>query len=159
MEITDLVNTIEGLTEEQAIEIVARAEVLAEEQTDELPRRKGGRAAAALLETSGPGDEPLPGPDESPQAENGEAAGEAASVAYDSPDEVEDETDNHSPAISGDSIEPLDSALPAETETRSRLIYPRTKARIRRRTRLATTRSTTLPWRSRLPVYRPRVTK
>src|SRR4051794_16921704 len=114
MEIADLVNTIEGLSEEQATEIVAQAEVMAEEQSDDLPRRKGGRAAAALLEMSGPGDERLPGPDDSPQAENGEAAGEAASVAYDSPSEVEDETDNHSPAISGDSIEPLDSALPAE---------------------------------------------
>ena len=116
MEITDLVNTIEGLSEEQATEIVAQAEVMAEEQSDDLPRRKGGRAAAALLEASGPGDEPPPGPDDSPQAENGEAAGEeaAASVAYDSPDEDEDQTDNHSSAISGDSIEPLDSALPAE---------------------------------------------
>ena len=47
MEIADLVNTIEGLTEEQAIEIVARAETLAEEQADELPRRKGARPAAA----------------------------------------------------------------------------------------------------------------
>ena len=46
MEISDLVNTIEGLTEEQAAEIVARAEELAEEQTEELPRRKGARAAA-----------------------------------------------------------------------------------------------------------------
>ena len=90
MEITDLVNTIEGLSEEQATEIVAQAEVMAEEQSDDLPRRKGGRAAAALLEASGPGDEPLPGPDDSPQAENGEAAGEeaSASVAYDSPDEA-----------------------------------------------------------------------
>ena len=43
MEITDLVNTIEGLTEEQAIEIVSRAETLAEEQTEELPSRKGAR--------------------------------------------------------------------------------------------------------------------
>ena len=47
MEISDLVNTIEGLTEEQAMEIVARAEVLAEEQTDELPRRKGSRGVAS----------------------------------------------------------------------------------------------------------------
>jgi transcription termination/antitermination protein NusA len=46
MEITDLVNTIEGLTEEQAIEIVSRAETLAEEQTEELPRRKGARPQA-----------------------------------------------------------------------------------------------------------------
>ena len=44
MEISDLVNTIEGLTEEQAVEIVSRAETLAEEQTEELPRRKGQRS-------------------------------------------------------------------------------------------------------------------
>ena len=50
MEIADLVNTIEGMSEEQATEIVARAEVLAEELSEELPRRKGGRVAAALLE-------------------------------------------------------------------------------------------------------------
>jgi transcription termination/antitermination protein NusA len=47
MEISDLVNTIEGLTEEQAVEIVAKAEVLAEAQTEELPRRKGARASAS----------------------------------------------------------------------------------------------------------------
>jgi transcription termination/antitermination protein NusA len=47
MEIADLVNTIEGLTEEQAVEIVAKAEVLAEAQTEELPRRKGARASAS----------------------------------------------------------------------------------------------------------------
>ena len=41
MEIADLVNTIEGLTEEQAVEIVARAETLAEEQAEELPRARG----------------------------------------------------------------------------------------------------------------------
>jgi transcription termination/antitermination protein NusA len=46
MEITDLVNTIEGLTEEQAVEIVTKAEVLAELQTEDLPRRKGARSAA-----------------------------------------------------------------------------------------------------------------
>jgi transcription termination/antitermination protein NusA len=47
MEISDLVNTIEGLTEEQAVEVVAKAEVLAEAQTEELPRRKGARASAS----------------------------------------------------------------------------------------------------------------
>src|SRR6516164_1332665 len=52
MEIADLVNTIEGLTEEQAVQIVARAEVLAEAQTEGLPRRKGARPAAALAESS-----------------------------------------------------------------------------------------------------------
>jgi transcription termination/antitermination protein NusA len=46
MEITDLVNTIEGLTEEQAVEIVTKAEALAELQTEDLPRRKGARSAA-----------------------------------------------------------------------------------------------------------------
>jgi len=35
------------LTEEQAVEIVAKAEVLAEAQTEELPRRKGARASAS----------------------------------------------------------------------------------------------------------------
>jgi transcription termination/antitermination protein NusA len=43
MEIDDLVNTIEDLNEELAVEIVGRAEILAEEQADEMPRRKGAR--------------------------------------------------------------------------------------------------------------------
>src|SRR3982751_457619 len=43
LEIADLVNTIEGLNEELAVEIVGRAETLAEEQADEMPRRKGAR--------------------------------------------------------------------------------------------------------------------
>jgi N utilization substance protein A len=47
MEIADLVNTIDGLTEEHAVEIVSRAETLAEEQVDEMPRRKGASAKAA----------------------------------------------------------------------------------------------------------------
>src|SRR5262249_23646223 len=55
MEISDLVNTIEGLTEEQAVEIVTSAEALAEAQTEDLPRRKGARAApeepSAAVET------------------------------------------------------------------------------------------------------------
>ncbi|MGO9465120.1 MAG: transcription termination factor NusA [Isosphaeraceae bacterium] len=46
MEISDLVNTIEGLTEEQAVQIVTQAETFAEAQTEELPRRKGSRAVA-----------------------------------------------------------------------------------------------------------------
>ena len=50
MEISDLVNTIEGLTEEQAVEIVSRAETLAEEQAEDLPRRKGGRPSAPAAE-------------------------------------------------------------------------------------------------------------
>ncbi len=50
MEIADLVNTVEGLTEELAVEIVARAEILAEEQADDLPRRKGARSQAPAVE-------------------------------------------------------------------------------------------------------------
>ena len=56
MEIADLVNTVEGLTEEQAVEFVARAEVLAEEQTEEMPRRKGARMAVAVSEPVASGD-------------------------------------------------------------------------------------------------------
>ncbi|MHC5537874.1 transcription termination factor NusA [Singulisphaera rosea] len=46
MEISDLVNTIDGLTEEQAVEFVGQAETLAEEQAEEMPRRKGARTPA-----------------------------------------------------------------------------------------------------------------
>src|SRR6516162_288628 len=53
MEISDLVNTIDGLTEELAVEIVARAETLAEEQADDLPRRKGARPVQPAGEASG----------------------------------------------------------------------------------------------------------
>ncbi len=45
MEITDLVNTIDGLTEEIAEDIRAKAEVLAEAQGDEGPRRKGAKSS------------------------------------------------------------------------------------------------------------------
>jgi len=48
MEIADLINTIEGLSEDQTVEIVARAETLAEEQVEELPRRKGARPVAPV---------------------------------------------------------------------------------------------------------------
>jgi len=53
MEIDDLVNTIEGLNEELAVEIVGRAETLAEEQAEELPRRKGARMPAPVLTEGG----------------------------------------------------------------------------------------------------------
>jgi N utilization substance protein A len=91
MEISDLVNTIEGLTEEQAVQIVARAEILAEAQTEELPRRKGARAAA---------DGPAP----VPSAEEG--TGELAE-----PTELELAT---AALLSPDEDYPLDSDVPAE---------------------------------------------
>ncbi len=72
MEIADLVNTIEGLTEEQAVEIVTRAETLAEEQTEELPRRKGQRSA--------PPEPSVSRPDEDTDAE---ADGQAGTPAND----------------------------------------------------------------------------
>ncbi len=54
MEIADLVNTIDGLTEELAVEVVARAEQFAEEQVEEdLPRRKGARASSVETESVG----------------------------------------------------------------------------------------------------------
>src|SRR3954466_1379317 len=61
MEIDDLVNTIDGLTEEQAVEIVGSAETLAEEKTDEMPRRRGARVGAR-----GPAAETAPAPSDRP---------------------------------------------------------------------------------------------
>jgi transcription termination/antitermination protein NusA len=60
MEIDDLVNTIEGLTVELTEAITAKAEQLAEEQTEELPRRKGARVSA-----------PAPSPDDQGSGEGG----------------------------------------------------------------------------------------
>ncbi len=45
MEIDALIATIEGLDEDRVNAIVARAEVLAEESTEETPRRKGARTS------------------------------------------------------------------------------------------------------------------
>ncbi|MDR3639476.1 MAG: transcription termination factor NusA [Isosphaeraceae bacterium] len=90
MEISDLVNTIDGLNEEQTMEIVATAEVLAEEQAEEMPRRKGGgksAAAQAPVETSDGGD----GPAARPTLDDlfGGAPGEGDSPAGE--EEVDDE--------------------------------------------------------------------
>lgn len=67
MEIADLVNTIDGLSEEQAIEVVSRAETLAEEQDEEMPRRKGARPPAPAA--AEPSDAAAP-----PEAGEGRAA-------------------------------------------------------------------------------------
>ena len=103
MEIADLVSTIEGLTEEQAVEIVARAEVLAEEQTDELPRRKGSRGAAAaspVIETLEEGET--------------ESAVDPSAVEQEGGDEFADEDADDLEPTPDASIEELDSALPTE---------------------------------------------
>ena len=117
MEIADLVNTIEGLNEEQATEIVARAEVLAEELSEELPRRKGGRAAAALLEAPPSNDETGPsGNDDSPAEETRsvELTAENGTTPNDSADHVQTDTQTHSSAIPSDSTGIHRSALPPE---------------------------------------------
>src|SRR5690606_5397481 len=102
MEVADLVNTIDGLTEEQATAIVARAEVLAEEPTEELPRRKSGRGAAALLEGQ---REPTAAADGATVGETGES--EAA--PGEEPDHEREENDASDASIDDD-----DSASPAE---------------------------------------------
>jgi transcription termination/antitermination protein NusA len=113
MEIADLVNTIEGLSEEQATEIVSQAETLAEEQTDDLPRRKGGRAAAALLEASGPAEDRSADGEMEPQPDGQEAGDE-----LDQADPLDDDSadDEHQPAIPSDSTDTPDSALPSEAD-------------------------------------------
>ena len=102
MEISDLVNTIEGLTEEQAIEIVAKAEVLAEAQTEELPRRKGARASAS---------EPAPAPETLEEVE-GETDADISADGSPPADEYS-ETDIESSIDDAATLE-SSSALPSE---------------------------------------------
>ena len=119
MEIADLVNTIEGLSEEQATEIVARAEVLAEELSEELPRRKGGRAAAALLEAPPSHDETGPSGDDDSLAEETRSVELTAANGTspdDSADPVQTDTQTHSSAIPSDSTGIHRSALPPEQD-------------------------------------------
>jgi len=127
MEIADLVNTIEGLTEEDAVQIVAKAEVLAEAQTEDLPRRKGSRASASeptvVVETSEEGESE--GRAESSAAlppEDGELTG-AGSDSFTESDrdaavQLEEESysdSDESPDMYDATAAELDSALPTET--------------------------------------------
>ena len=107
MEISDLVNTIEGLTEEQAMEIVARAEVLAEEQTDDLPRRKGSRGGSAAA------SEPAPVV-ESFLEGDAETAVDSSAEMEQGDDGFADTDSDQSPATFDAAIEESDSALPTE---------------------------------------------
>ncbi|WP_165250569.1 transcription termination factor NusA [Paludisphaera soli] len=103
MEIADLVNTIDGLDEELAASVVSRAEELAEEQTDDLPRRKSGRTAAALADGQESAPAAAPAEGEAFEGEGQvEADGEGGPL-----DGPEDESD---PGTDGD----LESALPAD---------------------------------------------
>lgn len=113
MEIDDLVNTIEGLTEERAIEIVARAEVLAEEPTEEVsPRRKSGRGAASMLEGQ---REPTTAPAEgAPVAQPGDSDLETAAPAAEPATEERLEEEEEEEIVSESQTDVDDSALPAE---------------------------------------------
>jgi N utilization substance protein A len=119
MEIADLVNTIEGLSEEQATEIVSQAETLAEELSEDLPRRKGGRAAAALLEVNLGGEElDQGGGDQSELLEHEHHPGETAEGAGGADgaadhDDVGARSEEHA-TIPGDSTDAVGSALPSE---------------------------------------------
>jgi N utilization substance protein A len=77
MEIDDLVNTIEDLNEELAIEIVGRAEVLAEEQADEMPRRKGARPQQPSTPAPAPAAESVSESEAAPGEADGEPKTEA----------------------------------------------------------------------------------
>jgi transcription termination/antitermination protein NusA len=112
MEITDLVNTVEGLTEEQAVEIVARAEVLAEASED-LPRRKGPRASASepTVVVDGFDDGQMAAPaDESDLASSGDDSS-AESQSEDVPDAATAELD---PASADESAQTLEGEPPLE---------------------------------------------
>ena len=96
MEIDDLVNTIDGLTEENAMAIVERAEKMAEEQGDEGPRRKGARTPPPATEEKAEKkptlDELFGAPAETDESEAAETAAEDAETEGD-----EDETGSDLP--------------------------------------------------------------
>jgi N utilization substance protein A len=106
MEITDLVNTIEGLNEEQAVEIVQQAEVLAEEQADDHPRRKGARSQQPSEEASPEG---MPSP-----VSDGEFLAEGRSDNTSDADSGDSGTATMPPQISDVSSDALAPALPSE---------------------------------------------
>jgi len=102
MEIVDLVNTIEGLDEELAVSIVGRAEVLAEEQADEMPRRKGAR--------------PVPPPSVDPAPEKSTSL---ADLFGDRPEPASDgstDADSRTPAEIADQPEESSMAMPADAD-------------------------------------------
>ncbi len=128
MEISDLVNTIEGLTEEQTMEIVARAEALAEEQAEELPRRKGGRPSAASGDSGAdsagakaaakPTMSDLFGNEGAGDGLGTERDGEAGDPAAGSSQGQEEAAGESDGAVLADSDEIRDLALAAETSGR-----------------------------------------
>jgi N utilization substance protein A len=75
MEITDLVNTIEGLTEELAEDIRSKSEVLAEAQGDEAPRRKGAKSSSSSFSSSASASATIEAPKPTASALFGESDG------------------------------------------------------------------------------------
>jgi N utilization substance protein A len=112
MEITDLVNTIEGLTEEQAIEIVTKAEVLAELQTEDLPRRKGARSPAPAEPTL---VQERPDQGEGHGDGDGEAATDFSAETSTIDGDLLDDVDLDGADLDAATAE-LDSALPTESK-------------------------------------------
>lgn len=117
MEIADLVATIEALDEELAEHVVARAEELAEEQTEDLPRRKSGRNAAALADGQGPPPppaefEPVEGEQVEGEPLEGEPTeGEPAEFEEGYPADPGDESEPALPAELRDEFDPGDEAV------------------------------------------------
>jgi len=111
MEITDLVNTIEGLTEEQAVEIVTKAEVLAELQTEDLPRRKGARSSAPAEPTV---VQERPDEGERHGHGDGEAATDSTAETSTNDGDFLDDVDLDGADLDAATAE-LDSALPTES--------------------------------------------
>jgi len=105
MEIDDLVNTIEGLTEEQTREIVAQAETLAEAQADEMPRRKGARSPAAAS---------APAPVETSPAEPAAADGGAGRAVRPTLDDLFGESE---PAVETEAVGEEDSRAATDEAT------------------------------------------
>jgi N utilization substance protein A len=97
MEIDDLVNTIDGLTEELASAVTARAEELAEQQAEESPRRKGTRIAANAL-----ADAAASRSSEEPQAPAPEADGQPIDAETDDGGESEADTELRDLAIAAE---------------------------------------------------------
>ncbi len=122
MEIADLVNTIEGLSEEQAIEIVARAETLAEEQSEELPRRKGGRSQPEPVVAGGPPEDAGAGLEaEAPAGEEPDAVRDGEPGDPDEQGAMGDEESRDAAVFEGGDATAVetDPASPAGTSARS----------------------------------------
>ncbi|OJW05637.1 MAG: transcription termination factor NusA [Planctomycetales bacterium 71-10] len=126
MEIADLVATIEGLDEGLAEAVVARAEELAEEQSEDLPRRKSGRNAAALADGQGPPPPPAegePAPEGGGEETQDPDDGSEPALPAEPRDEIDpgyDEVGDDEAASDSDEAdeEPRDLALAEETSNR-----------------------------------------